>query len=131
MIEESDNNSKNVLEYLIDKNNGQVERDVYTDLGLTFPGESNDVDFMTIKPYSYFFRVLYNGSYLWGKSSEYALHLLSLATFTDGISSPGAIPATVPVSHKFGERVTTYSDSEEIEADLFSGKILEGLVYIK
>jgi beta-lactamase class A len=50
---------------------------------------------------SKFLRVLYNSTYLNASSSQFALDLLSKASFSEGIKR--ALPSTVVVAHKFGE----------------------------
>lgn len=100
MIVYSDNNAAIVLNQNLPTNSLD---EVYSDLGLHI-GKNNDAktDFMSAKVYSYFFRALYNASYLNRSLSEYALGLLSKARFANGIA--GGIPKNVAVAEKFGER---------------------------
>jgi beta-lactamase class A len=77
---------------------------VYRDLMIPIPGESSSSDnFMTVKEYASFFRILYNASYLSRELSERALELLSKSSFKDGLVA--GVPENIMISHKFGERV--------------------------
>lgn len=100
MIEKSDNNATNLLSSHINK---KSLSEVYTDLGLSVPyGTSATVDFMSAKSYSYFFRVLYNATYVSRTHSEQALGLLAAPDFPNGLQA--SVPTTVEVAQKFGER---------------------------
>lgn len=99
MIVSSDNNA---MATLITGLPLHIQDQVYKDLGLKAPGAEDVQDFMTVKEYASFFRILYNASYLSKEYSEKALQLLSQVEFKDGIAA--GVPASVPVAHKFGER---------------------------
>ena len=99
MIIYSDNNAKTFLFLNISEND--LSR-IYTDLGIEIPGIRNVDDFMSVKDYASFFRVLYNASYLNREMSEKALDLLSKTDFEDGIVKN--LPRNIKVSQKFGER---------------------------
>jgi len=76
-----------------------------TDLGLSVPLAQPDVASTILCPrsrISYFFRVLYNATYLSSDSSEHALSLLNLPDFPQGIEA--TVPKGVAVAQKFGER---------------------------
>ncbi len=75
--------------------------EVYKDLG--FQVRNDDVDFMSAKDYSSFFRILYNASYLEKPFSDAALSLLSQTDFKDGLVR--GVPSDVLVAHKFGEHI--------------------------
>ena len=82
---------------------------LYTDLQISPPNDAVSDDFMTVKTYASFFRILYNASYLSPAMSEKALSLLSQITFDKGIVA--GVPNNIPVAHKFGERI--YTDNQE------------------
>lgn len=98
MIMYSDNKA---AYYLARKADPRILNKVYTDLGLQFPTQDFE-DFMTVKEYASFFRVLFNASYLNREMSELALSILSRSLFKDGLVAK--LPRGVEVSHKFGER---------------------------
>jgi beta-lactamase class A len=103
MIEHSDNAATTLLFQNIN-NNSLVE--VMTDIGLRFPetgGTSAGTDdYMTVKSYSYLFRLLYNSTYLSRDMSEKAMELLSYSDFASGIVK--GLPTGVKAAQKFGER---------------------------
>ncbi len=84
---------------LKDINNEGVNK-LIKDLHLEVPKEFGD--FITVKDYATFFRVLFNSSYLDYSNPEKALKLLSKTTFNDGITK--LLPKDIMVSHKFGEK---------------------------
>lgn len=97
--------SDNVAQDALGKRFGFGEN-VFLDLGIELPDESegNATDFMMIKDYARFFRVLYNGSYLSEENSNYLLSLLAKSKFKDGLVRE--LPPQVTVAHKFGERMS-------------------------
>ncbi|MBV9349422.1 MAG: serine hydrolase [Patescibacteria group bacterium] len=100
MIGNSDNNAALLLENSIPKD--QLTK-VYTDLKLSVPsGAAATPDYISAVQYAYFFRVLYNATYLDRFYSEKALDLLSLPDFTEGIVA--GLPAKTVTAQKFGER---------------------------
>lgn len=99
MILYSDNQAKNLL--LITFKDKDFDR-VYEDLGISVPSVKKPEDFMSVRDYASFFRILYNASYLNKTMSNRALELLSRVDYKDGLVA-GVPPGTV-VSHKFGER---------------------------
>jgi len=100
MIRYSDNEA---AEFLIKNLDIDYLYKIYLDFGISVPYESKVSDFISVKEYSSFFRVLYNASYLGKEMSEKALKLLSTVEFNEGIVA--GVPSGVAVSHKFGERV--------------------------
>lgn len=99
MIVKSDNNAKELLLELLGNDYfGQV----MLDLGVNLKTRDLNVDFITIKEYSSFFRILYNASYIKRDLSEKALELLSKVSFDKGLTA--RLPKNIPVAHKFGER---------------------------
>ncbi|MDE2071293.1 MAG: serine hydrolase [Patescibacteria group bacterium] len=105
MIGYSDNNAAALLEQSIDQT---LLKEVYTDLGLPVPVKGPNIDYISVKSYASFFRVLYNATYLDYEYSEKALELLALHDFPQGIES--GVPASVTVAQKFGER-SVYSQT--------------------
>ncbi len=85
--------------------------EVYSDLNLPLPGTGTpDVQYLSAESYAYFFRVLYNGTYLTREYSEKALTLL-MNTDIPGIRA--GVPEGTDVAQKFGER-TTYDKNNVV-----------------
>lgn len=102
MIVFSDNEATRILMENIDP---IFLKKVYSDLMIPVPVESSSSEnFMTVKEYASFFRILYNASYLNEKMSEMALGLLSKSNFKEGLVA--GVSDGVTVAHKFGERST-------------------------
>lgn len=99
MIVESDNHATNAL--IANLPEGSLN-ETFTDLGLILPTTKTLDDYMTVKDYSSFFRILYNASYLNKYYSEKSLEILSQSKFTAGLVA--GLPLNTKVSHKFGER---------------------------
>ncbi len=112
MIKYSDNRAM----YLLSANLNQTAlAEVYKDLALPFPDVTSldHLDFMTAKSYAYFFRVLYNATYLNRAMSQKALSILTGTDFTQGIKA-GVDPDT-DVAHKFGERTVPNTSPPLVE----------------
>lgn len=101
----SDNEAKNLILENLDT---ETMNNTYLNLGIDVPGIRTPDDFMSVKEYAAFFRILYNATYLNKEMSEKALEILSKSTFKKGL--PAGIPADVTVAHKFGER--GFADSQ-------------------
>lgn len=99
MIWYSDNEAATLLIHLI---GDDAVTQTILDMGINLTHKEVDGDFISVKDYSSFFRVMYNASYLSREMSEYALEILSKTTFNNGI--PARLPKDILVSHKFGER---------------------------
>jgi beta-lactamase class A len=85
--------------------------ETYTDLGVDPPTVQNQTgNFMSVKDYASFFRILYNASYLNREYSEKALDLLTKVDFSLGLVA--GVPKDVPIAHKFGERPGNNSDED-------------------
>lgn len=98
MIVYSENNAKEILA----ETDESFADTIYRDLGMMVPGTGKLEDFMSVKEYASFFRILYNASYLSPYYSNKALELLSRTDFREGLVA--GIPEGVTVAHKFGER---------------------------
>lgn len=97
MIVQSDNVAKEMLCMAVGED---ALLEVYHDLGMDVPRMD---DYLTVKDYASFFRIMYNGSYISWRLSEWALGLLLETGMRDGIRA--GVSASVPVASKFGERV--------------------------
>jgi len=96
-------NSDNAAMFNLLNNIDQEKLDkVYLDLGITVPNFRTPEDFMSVKEYASFFRILYNAAYLNEYYSEKSLSLLSRTKFLKGLVA--GVPFGTKVSHKFGER---------------------------
>ena len=114
MIVNSDNNATRLLNANISKS---ALASVYTDLGLTLPDtKGTDVAVISAKQYSYFFRILYNSTYLSPEYSEKALEFLAGPDFPQGLRS--TVPVGVKVAEKFGERSVFTPSGDIIERNL-------------
>jgi len=96
MIIQSDNPAKDLLFASVDRN---FVNDVFVKLGLPVPDPNSQYK-ISARMYSYFFRVLYNSTYLHKKDSEWIMELLSQAAYKDGLVA--GVPQDVTVAHKFG-----------------------------
>lgn len=101
LIKYSDNNAAYLLTKTLDQT--KIEQ-TFQDLGINLPKTTAAAtgDFITIKDYASFFRILYNATYLNRDSSEKALGLLTQSDFVQGIKA--GVPANIMVAQKFGER---------------------------
>lgn len=106
MVVYSDNESMFLLR---DNFDSEIFNKLYADLGITEPDDTISDDFMTVKTYASFFRILFNASYLSVPMSEKALTLLTKISYDKGIVS--GVPEGIIVAHKFGER--TYNNETE------------------
>jgi beta-lactamase class A len=100
MIKYSDNSSFQLLNNLISES--QL-KSFFNDLQVPFPINSNkpeEFNSMTTKDVSYFFRILYNATYLKNDLSNTALKILSQTDYKNGIVA--GIPDNVKIAHKFG-----------------------------
>lgn len=116
MIETSDNNATNLLQNHLDQNYLQ---ETFSDMGLSLPVDMINAgvgDYLSAKSFSYFFRILYNSTYLSREMSEKALTYLSHAHFPQGIA--GGIPSEIKVAQKFGERSFMTSDGSVPQREL-------------
>lgn len=96
MIGYSDNHAKDLL--LSDVPPGAVDRFLAAHGVPVLVQDGETV--MTPQAYAVLFRLLFNSSVLGREDSEYALDLLTRATFSEGFRA--VVPAEVPVASKFG-----------------------------
>ena len=109
MIINSDNTAATLLSSYIDQ---RYLSSVYTDIGLPSPvGNGASVEYMSPKIYSYFFRLLYNSTYL---SREYSEKSLDLLTHTNMSQIRLGAPSSIIVAQKFGER-SSYDTSGKLQ----------------
>ena len=78
---------------------------VFHDFDIPNPSAGVTEDYMSVKTYAAFFRILYNASYINSADSEEALKILNESLFKKGLVA--GLPSGVLTSHKFGERVYT------------------------
>lgn len=99
LIKYSDNNA---IEPILSSLEYTELANVYKDLGIPNPYETEAEDVMTVKDYASFFRILYNASYLNKDMSTKALKLLAETNYNNGITA--GVPSNIKVANKFGER---------------------------
>lgn len=97
LVKFSDNNAFYLLTQNLDV--GVYEK-IHEDLKIPFSRATNDKNYVSVDEFSYFLRVLYNGTYLDRESSEKALKLLSEVDYNNGLVA--GVSDSVPVAHKFG-----------------------------
>ncbi|MFZ1561581.1 MAG: serine hydrolase [Saprospiraceae bacterium] len=98
MVIFSDNAS---LELIADKIGDDFFFQVMDDNGVDIKNLATQNDYISVRQYSSFFRMLYNSTYLTKQYSERCLEILSKSHYPMGI--PRFLPKDVLVSHKFGE----------------------------
>ncbi len=106
MIVYSDDNAANLL---FDHINKETLHETFSDLSINFRQEKNTNDFISLKGYSLFFRVLYNATYLNREYSEKALTLLIEADNAIGLGA--ALPHDIGIANRYGGR--RYVDADK------------------
>jgi len=103
MVVNSDNRSKDLLKYNLEKEYPEVLAKIYAGLGLEkeYKNMSNN-DFVSVKDYASIFRILYNASLLNQDTSERALSILSEVKYDYGIVK--GLPKGIASARKFGYR---------------------------
>ncbi|MCU0653380.1 MAG: class A beta-lactamase-related serine hydrolase [Candidatus Pacebacteria bacterium] len=99
MIIYSDNKAADIL-----FNNVSPKKldEIYANLGIDIPiGGNINQDYMSVKSYASFFRILFNSSYLSREMSEKALSLLAKSDYKKALAA--GVPSGVAIAHKFGE----------------------------
>lgn len=99
MIEHSDNTSKNIVLHSLSP--GNLEQ-LFKDFGVSYNPDSLSGNYLSVKAYSAFFRILYNATYLSKEMSELALSILTNTGYNKGMVQ--SLPTGTVVAHKFGER---------------------------
>ncbi len=88
---------------------GRLEK-IYSDLSVEYNPQKQD-DFLSLREYASFYRVLYNASYLSEEMSEKALRYLSKATSWDGMEA--GIPPNIEIASKWGEQTSLIAEEGE------------------
>jgi beta-lactamase class A len=120
MIAHSDNGATYMLMSSLDP---KLLNEVFTDLGLKSPGNSPNYQ-ISAKNYAFFFRVLYNATYLNRDYSEKALNLLAQSDFKNGLV--GGLPQGTTIAHKYGEHVLTDSSGNPNGVELHDCGLIYG-----
>ncbi len=110
MIAYSDNNATRLLSGKDGPANVTL---LMAELGIPFEGDKRGEDYITVRNYTSFFRVLYNASYLNREMSEKALRLLSYSDFPGGIQA--GLPPDVRLATKFGEYTSHTGGRDEYQ----------------
>jgi beta-lactamase class A len=113
MIVYSGNNSTVLLMHRLDRS---YLNTVFDDLNIPKDQDVNRQWLVTTKTFAYFFRVLYNATYLNRTMSEKALKVLTEADFKDGLVA--GVPEKIKVAHKFGEHTQQYPNGAVLSSDL-------------
>ena len=113
MVIYSSNNSTVLLMQKLDRS---YLNTVFDDLNVSKDQDVNRQWLVTTKTFAYFFRILYNATYLNRTMSENALKLLAETTFKEGLVA--GVPEGINVSHKFGEHTLQYLDGTAVSSDL-------------
>lgn len=112
MIIHSDNEAKDLV---VSNLPNKLYIEIFSDLSIDiqkYDTINNAENFLSVKEYASYFRMLYNSTYLNRQSSEYALSILSKTTFNDGIRA--GVPDSIKIAHKFGERTTIGSNIKQL-----------------
>lgn len=110
MIKYSDNKATAMIIKTVDP--GKLE-DLLGLVGITLPSaDRTESDFVSLKHYAAFFRLLFNASYNTDEHSEQALKLLTQTQFDNGLRA--GVPQGIEVAHKFGEAVHTVTGEKQL-----------------
>lgn len=104
------NSSNRAAELVLENLDVTVIQKIFHDFNVPDPSGGMTEDYMSVRSYASFFRILYNASYLNKDESESALGLLAKSKFVDGLVA--GLPKGVEVSHKFGERRFVTADGD-------------------
>ncbi|MBP9151262.1 MAG: serine hydrolase [Flavobacteriales bacterium] len=106
----SDNNAMDLVIEALTKEGFDAK--IWTDLGLPVPNTETPDNFLSVKDYSSFFRILYNSTYLTPANSERVLQILTRTQYKQAMRS--GVPPTVVVASKFGERGLPDSPAKQL-----------------
>ena len=109
MIIYSDNDAQDLLTENISREN---YNDVFLELGIDLSKYAPMDNFLSVKEYASYFRILFNATYLNKDMSEQALALLSNTKYNNGVVA--GVPEGTVVSHKFGERLFPDSNIRQL-----------------
>jgi len=109
MIIHSDNEATSLLKENLDS---AISNQTYINLGIAIPENNPEAEFITVRAYSSFFRILYNSTYLNEEYSSKALDILTKSDFRLALKKP--IPNDIKVAHKFGERTSSKSNLKQL-----------------
>ncbi len=112
MITNSDNGAKNAL--LANINQDSLN-EVYSDLRVQVPDDQKPYT-ISARAYSFFFRILYNSTYLSEAYSEKALGLLTQTEYKEGLTA--GLPEGLKTAHKFGEHVNPQTGGQIMDLEL-------------
>jgi beta-lactamase class A len=110
MIAESDDNAARLLFMNIDKTS---LNEIFSELGIDFTEDLTTPDFISLKRYSLFFRLLYRASYLTPDYSQKALELLSRNPSQSLLEA--SLPQSIQFVNRIGARSYTQNKSSYIE----------------
>lgn len=105
MVAYSDNRANYALEKFGDE---KTLAGVYADFDVALGRDAEGEYTLSPRDYSYFFRGLYNATYLSRGLSERALGYLAQVDFNDGLRA--GVPAGVTIAHKFGNATVHEAD---------------------
>ncbi len=113
MIVNSDNRSKDILRRLLTIHTSQEDPLLETLQEAGIATENyREGDFLSVKTYASFFRMLYHATFLNREMSNAALKLLARTTFTQGLIA--GLPSKITVAHKFGIRDNIAEDPDQL-----------------
>jgi len=105
--------SDNVAEDILVSNISKKEfSNLFYGMDIELLDYDHQEDSMNVKTFSYFFRALFNSTYLNKNMSETALSILTRTTFSKGIVA--GVPKNVVVAHKFAERAYSSNFSKQL-----------------
>ncbi len=124
MVVYSGNNSTVLLMHRLDR---RYLNNLFEELEVPKDQDANRQWLVTPKSFAYFFRILYNATYLNRTMSELALKLLAEVDFKNGLVA--GVPAKVKVAHKFGEHTEQYADGTIVSSTLHDCGIIYHAVH--